>query len=152
MSSNKNRYQSTKLILIIQVCEIIKTTRLMNLFINYIVVNICILSSVRSRLGQGCCGHSWETVLSEDESISWFIKLDELMEDPRTFEMDQESSYFFHNIVHEIVHLDSKLLVRDFYVLRSHMDRTRFEPFDLTLNSQNHCYSTLFEPTNFSQS
>ena len=69
----------------------------MDLLLFIIVVNICILSSVRSRLGQGCCGHSWETVLSEDESISWFIKLDELMEDPRTFEMDQESSYFFHN-------------------------------------------------------
>ena len=32
--------------------------------------------------------------------------------------------------------------VRDFYVLRSHMDSTRFEPFILTLNFRNHGYST----------
>ena len=31
---------------------------------------------------------------------------------------------------------------RDFYVLRSHMDSTRFEPFNLTLNFRNHGYST----------
>ena len=46
-------------------------------------------------------------------------------------------------MVHEIVHLDLKLHVRDFYVPRSHMDITRFEPFNLTLNLRNHCYSTI---------
>ena len=72
--------------------------------------------------------------------------------------------YFFDNFsknssVNQIQHgpWDSTLRFeiaceRDFYVLRSHINSTHFEPFNFTLNFRNHCFSTLFEPTNFSQS
>ena len=40
---------------------------------------------------------------------------------------------------------------RDFYVLRSHMDSTRFEPFNLTVNFRNHGFSTHFTITKISK-